>query len=89
MNDGRLYSSWQLSGVVNDNIRRVENIHTNWDYRRFMTNNGLQIMKSNNQEACLSLGLPTHFPTSSNPANNVLMYSILIMIIFLQDMDVL
>jgi hypothetical protein len=28
-------------------------------------------MKSNNQEACLSLGLPTHFPNSSNPANNV------------------
>jgi len=71
MNDGRVFSSWQPSAVTNDNIRRAENIHTNWDYRRFMTHNGLNIMKSNSQEACLSLGLPTHFSTSTNPANNV------------------
>jgi len=71
MNDGRIYSSWQPSAITNENIRKAENIHTNWDYRRFMTHNGLEIMKSNKQEACLSLGLPVHFSTSSNPANNV------------------
>jgi hypothetical protein len=36
-----------------------------------MTHNGIQIMKLNNQDACLNLGLPTHFSSSSNPANNV------------------
>ena len=71
MNDGRVYSSWQPSAVVNEHIKKVENIHTNWDYRKFMTNNGLQIIKANNYEACSALGLPVHFPNSSNPANNV------------------
>jgi len=71
MNDGRVYSSWQPSGVVNDNIRRVENIHTNWDYRRFMTNNGLQIMKYNSMESCYDLGLDPHTETNTTPSSNV------------------
>ena len=61
MTDGRIFSSWQPDAVINENIQKQENIHSNWSYRQYMTNNGLQIMKYNNLEACNLLGLPTHF----------------------------
>ena len=71
MSDGRNYASWQPSAVVNERIRRAENIHTNWEYRQFMTNNGIQIMKLNNQEACLDLGITPHIYSDRTPSENV------------------
>lgn len=69
MADGRNFSSWQPDAVVNENIQKQENIHSNWAYRQYMTNNALQIMKYNNMESCYDLGLTTHFYSSSDPAN--------------------
>jgi hypothetical protein len=71
MADGRIFSSWQPDAVINENIQKQENIHSNWSYRQYMTNNGLQIMKYNNLEACNLLGLPTHFNTNQFPSTNV------------------
>jgi hypothetical protein len=71
MNDGRLFSSWQPDALVNENIQKQENIHSNWQYRQYMTNNALQIMKYNNKEACYDLGLNTHFHSNSDPATAV------------------
>jgi len=71
MADGRNYASWQPSAVINDNIRKAENIESNWDYRRFMTNNGLQIMKLNNQEACFCLGINPHVQSGRTPSQMV------------------
>ena len=69
MADGRNFSSWQPDAVVNENIQKQENIHSNWGYRQYMTNNALQIMKYNNMESCYDLGLTTHFYSPSDPAN--------------------
>jgi len=71
MQDGRNYSSWQPEAVVNDNIRKQENIKSNWEYRKFLTNNAMQIMKYNNQEACNDLGLPSHIENNNNLSTNV------------------
>jgi len=71
MSDGRNYASWQPSAVVNERIRNAENINSNWDYRRYMTHNGLQIMKMNNQEACLALGINQHVHSDRTPSDNV------------------
>ena len=71
MADGRNFSSWQPDAVVNENIQKQENIHSNWAYRQYMTNNALQIMKYNNMESCYDLGLTTHFYSSSDPASKV------------------
>ncbi len=70
MADGRNFSSWQPDAVVNENIQKQENIHSNWGYRQYMTNNALQIMKYNNMESCYDLGLTTHFYSASDPADN-------------------
>jgi hypothetical protein len=36
-----------------------------------MTNNGIQIMKLNNQEACLDLGITPHIYSDRTPSENV------------------
>ena len=76
MTDGRNYSSWQPEAIINERIQKKENIHTNWDYRQFMTQNGIEIMKIDNQEACYNLGLNPHYNSNKTPSDNVpFMYS--------------
>jgi hypothetical protein len=44
MSDGRNYSSWQPTAVLNDQIRAREHIKTNWDYRAYLQKNATSIM---------------------------------------------
>ena len=71
MADGRNYATWQPDAVVNERIQRKEGIQSNWGYRQFLQNNGLQIMNFNNQEACYTLGLDPHYNTDATPSSNV------------------
>lgn len=52
MMDGRNYTKWQPGAVINQQIRKENDIKTNWQYRQFLTNNADSIMKSNKLEAC-------------------------------------
>ena len=45
MNDGRNYASWQPGAVINEQIRKDENITTNWQYRKYLTDNADSIIK--------------------------------------------
>jgi hypothetical protein len=71
MSDGRLWSQWSPSAVVNERIQTNEGIQSNWGYRQFLQNNGLKIMNYNNQEACYTLGLDPHYTTNATPSSNV------------------
>jgi len=71
MSDGRNFSSWQPEAVINKSIQQQENITSNWSYRKYLQNNGLQIMKYNSAEACYDLGLPPHENTNNTPSSNV------------------
>lgn len=71
MADGRLWSQWQPSAVINERIQRKEGIQSNWEYRQYLQRNGLQIMNYNNQEACYTLGLVPHVNTGKTPSSNV------------------
>jgi hypothetical protein len=71
MADGRNYASWQPEAVVNEKIQKKENIHSNWSYRQFLQNNGLEIMKYNSLESCYDLGLDPHTQTNNTPSTNV------------------
>lgn len=71
MADGRTYSSWQPEAVVNNRIQKQEHIVSNWQYRQYMTKNGLEIMKYNTTSACNELGLPSHTQTGKTPSSNV------------------
>ena len=52
MADGRNYATWQPGAVINENIRRKENIKSNWQYRKYLTENADNIIKYNQLEAC-------------------------------------
>lgn len=71
MSDGRNYASWQPEAVINNRIQKKENIKTNWDYRQYMTHNGLEIMRYNTLESCYTLGLNPHYDTDKTPSSNV------------------
>jgi hypothetical protein len=71
MADGRNFSSWQPDALVNNKIRKQENITSNWAYRQYLMNNATTIMKFNNLEACTDLGLPSHTMMNTTPSSNV------------------
>jgi len=71
MSDGRLWSQWSPSAVVNERIQVQSGIQTNWGYRQYLQKNGLQIMNYNNKEACYTLGLDPHYTTNATPSDNV------------------
>jgi hypothetical protein len=71
MADGRNFSSWQPSAVINERIQRQEGIQNNWSYRQYLQHNGLQIMNYNSMEACYDLGLDPHVKSDRTPSDNV------------------
>ena len=71
MQDGRNYASYQPEAVINQRIQQQEGIKTNWQYRQYMTHNGIQIMEYNTMEACYDVGLNPHTQTNTTPSSNV------------------
>jgi hypothetical protein len=70
ISDGRLFTSYQPESVINERIQNSANINSNWNYRRYLQQNGLQIMNYNNKEACSMLGLENNNEVST-PSSNV------------------
>lgn len=57
MADGRaVISGWQPEAVINDRIIRDNNIKSNWQYRRFITEHANEILKFNLEEQCNDTG---------------------------------
>jgi hypothetical protein len=71
MADGRNYASWQPEAVVNNRIRQQANIKSSWEYRQYLTNNAVEIMKFNNLEACNELGLDQSEQSNQVSSSNV------------------
>ena len=71
MADGRsLIASWQPEAVINDQLIKQTGITSNWQYRRYLTENSKQIKDSNFKEACNDIGYYKRFaddPSQSAP----------------------
>jgi len=52
MTDGRNYSKWQPGAQINEEIRKENNIKSNWQYRKYLTENADAVIRSNQLEAC-------------------------------------
>lgn len=52
MADGRNYATWQPGAAVSEKIREEAGISTNWEYRKYLTQNADAIIRSNQLEAC-------------------------------------
>lgn len=57
MADGRaLIASWQSQTLINDNLLKENNIQSNWEYRRYLSQNAEAIMRQNFIEAANDMG---------------------------------
>ncbi len=57
MSDGRaLVASWQPEAVLNKQLIDENNIHSNWQYRRYLTQNANTIMRTNFRESANDVG---------------------------------
>lgn len=76
MTDGRNYASWQPGAVVNKKIREQANIKTNWQYRKYLTDNADAIIKYNQTEACNQTSMcPANYVHNGNQPNTPYLYS--------------
>jgi hypothetical protein len=71
MDDARsLIASWQPEAVTNNNLLQSAGIKTNWEYRKYLTNNAQSIMTTNTIESYNDVGYVNRFtetPKSSTP----------------------
>ncbi len=74
MKDGRNYANWQPGGALNEEIRKDNKIHSNWAYRKYLTENADNIIQKNQAAACddcctcpAKYGNPISQPTNNTP----------------------
>jgi hypothetical protein len=71
MSDGRaVTASWQHDAVTNAKIIDENKIQSNWEYRRFLTNNSVDVMEQNFREASNDLGYTTRFASAPTIQSN-------------------
>ena len=62
MNDGRtIVSSYQPNAVLNNKIIQENNIHSNWQYRKFLTDHATELIQQNYKEASNDVGYIKRF----------------------------
>ena len=65
MHDGRvIIASWQPEAVVNNNLLKLAGVTSNWQYRRFLTENATKIMKQNEAETMNDMGYVARYAKS-------------------------
>jgi hypothetical protein len=71
MTDGRNFSSWQPEAVINNKIQLSESITSNWEYRKYMQSNGLNVMKYNYLSSSSELGITPNSNMNTTSSLNV------------------
>jgi hypothetical protein len=69
MMDGRaVVASYQPESAINNNIILENNIQSNWEYRRYLTENAVDVMNRNFRDACNDAGYYTNaYDINGNP----------------------
>jgi hypothetical protein len=75
MSDGRLNADWQPGAQKNEAIRKDANVATNWQYRRYLTNNADSIIKDNQLEACNQCGCIPYNDNNIKLSNTPYLYN--------------
>jgi hypothetical protein len=72
MDDGRVFSNWDPTAVINDKIRVRENIRTNSEYRAYLQKNAVHLMKVNENLAYQTIGttVPYSHPMPKETKDN-------------------
>ena len=75
MSDGRNYTSWQPEVVIDKKIEQEQNIKSNMQYRQYLQNNALNIMKNNQLNTCDECGICPYNPSTYDNLTQPFFYS--------------
>ena len=71
MNDGRsLVAAHQPEAVLNETILQNSGVTSNWEYRKYLTENSQQIARDNFREACNDVGYFERFAPNERGYNS-------------------
>jgi len=71
MSDGRsITATWQHDAVTNHKLIEENNIKSNWNYRKFLTQNAINIMEQDFRESSNDVGYNSRFITAPNIQSN-------------------
>ena len=72
MSDGRsITATWQHDAVTNSKMIEENNIKSNWNYRKFLTQNAVNVMEQNFRESSNDVGYNSRFATAPNIQTNL------------------
>ena len=73
MSDGRsIIASYQPESITNDYLKKELGIKSNWEYRKYLTENGKDIMKYNCMNVSNDVGYTLRYISSSSPLSSPL-----------------
>jgi hypothetical protein len=71
MSDGRsITATWQHDAVANHKLVQENNIKSNWNYRKFLTNNAANVMEQTFRESSNDVGYNSRYATAPNIQSN-------------------
>ena len=70
ISDGKLFTDYSPSAVINNKIKELNNIKTNVDYKNFLTRNATSIMKTNYNTAGINTNITNTYPYTFNDVND-------------------
>ena len=75
MNDGRvLVASWQQESVTNNNLLQSTGMKSNWEYRKYLTENAKTMIEKNQAESLNDIGYIARYSTAPEQSNTVPYY---------------
>lgn len=75
MSDGRNYTNWEPEVVIDKKIKQEQNIKSNMQYRQYLQNNALNIMKNNQLNTCDECGICPYNPSTYDNLTQPFFYS--------------
>jgi hypothetical protein len=66
-----IIASYQPEAILNDNLIKQSGVKTNWEYRKYLTENSQEIASVNFKEACNDCGYFERFRISEQGGNNL------------------
>ena len=75
MSDGRNYTSWEPEVVIDKKIEQEQNIKSNMQYRQYLQNNAVNIMKNNQLNSCDECGICPYNPSTYDNLTQPFFYS--------------
>ena len=75
MNDGRvIVASWQQESITNNNLLQSTGMKSNWEFRKYLTENAKSIIEQNQAESLNDVGYIARYSSAPEQSSSVPYY---------------